>query len=499
MGKMPTILIIDPDQDMCMLLRRFLARHGYDGLESYSGKKALELLETVEPSLVMCESRLGDMEGSVLLGKIKEKYPQVPVIIITGHSDIKIAVEVMKKGAYDYITKPLFPDEILKTIKRALDTLTRENITYATHTVASSAGSGDKTDAPGVSSEISPNIIVSGDYIFGDTPVLGQILQQIDLVAPTNYTVIIHGESGTGKEAVAQEIHKRSKRKNKPFVAIDCGALSKELASSELFGHEKGSFTDALNLKVGGLEVANGGTIFLDEIANLSYDTQTKLLRVIQEKKIRRIGGSKDIELDIRIIIASNERIWDAVRRGRFREDLYHRFNEFNIDIPPLRQRPADVMLFANHFLQQTNQELRKNIKRFSAEVESIFKNYVWYGNLRELKNVIKRATLLSDGEEIEASSLPFEISNFHKYLFDKQPEPADTKYVPATQIEIAYSPDNLSETSLMGPSIDAEYEMILKALKKVNFNKSKAAKLLNIDRKTLYNKMKQYQEFNNQ
>ena len=353
--------------------------------------------------------------------------------------------------------------------------------------------------SPRFAREKMPTITVSGEYIFGDTPVFRQILQQIDLVAPTNYTVIIHGESGSGKEAVAQEIHKRSKRKNKPFVAIDCGALSKELAGSELFGHEKGSFTGALNQKIGSFELANTGTIFLDEVANLSYDIQVSLLRVVQDRKMRRVGGVKDIELDVRIIIASNERLWDAVRRGKFREDLYHRFNEFSIDIPPLRQRPDDVMLFANHFLQQTNAELGKNLRRYSNEVENIFRSYVWYGNLRELKNVIKRATLLSDGEEIEASALPFEISNFNKLQFDKQPEPAATNTIPTTATEIADTPRTISETTLKGASIDAEYEMILKALKKVNFNKSKAAKLLNIDRKTLYNKMKQYQEFNNQ
>jgi two-component system response regulator HydG len=250
--------------------------------------------------------------------------------------------------------------------------------------------------------------------------------------------------------------------------------------------------------------MANGGTIFLDEIANLSYDIQVSLLRVVQERKMRRVGGLKDIELDVRIIIASNERLWDAVRRGKFREDLYHRFNEFSIDVPPLRQRPDDVMLFANHFLHQTNQELGKNIKGFSHEVETIFRNYVWYGNLRELKNVIKRATLLSDGAEIEANSLPFEISHFSKLQFDRQPEPVPVtnSVQPASYAEAqpeSQGSRSISETTLKGASIDAEYEMILKALKKVNFNKSKAAKLLNIDRKTLYNKMKQYQEFNNQ
>jgi two-component system response regulator HydG len=267
-----------------------------------------------------------------------------------------------------------------------------------------------------------------------------------------------------------------------------------------LFGHEKGSFTGALNQKTGSFELANGGTIFLDEVANLSYDIQVSLLRVVQERKMRRVGGVKDIELDVRIIIASNEKLWDSARKGKFREDLYHRFNEFSIDVPPLRQRPDDIMLFANHFLEQTNAELGKNLRRFSPEVENIFRNYIWYGNLRELKNVIKRATLLSDGEQVEASSLPFEISHFNKLQFDKQPEaqPAPVHTVVAP-VEASDSARNLSETTLKGASIDAEYEMILKALKKVNFNKSKAAKLLNIDRKTLYNKMKQYQEFNNQ
>ena len=500
---MQTILIIDDDRDMCLLLKRFLTRHQYEVLEAYNGKKALELLESTEPSLVMCDFRLEDMEGNVLLGKIKEIYPHLPVIIITGYSDIKIAVEVMKMGAYDYITKPLFPDEILVTIKKALEEASNRDENMPAAVITSSPDrSVEKatSSSPGASKERGPVITVSGEYIFGDTPVFKQILQQIDLVAPTNYTVIIHGESGSGKEAIAQEIHKRSKRKGKPFVAIDCGALSKELAGSELFGHEKGSFTGALNQKTGSFELANGGTIFLDEIANLSYDIQVSLLRVVQERKMRRVGGLKDIELDVRIIIASNERLWDAVRRGKFREDLYHRFNEFSIDVPPLRQRPDDVMLFANHFLHQTNIELGKHIRRFSDEVEHIFRSYVWYGNLRELKNVIKRATLLSDGEEIEPSALPFEISNFSKLQFERQPEPeVQAASTPSSFTEVTDKQRSFSDTTLKGASIDAEYEMILKALKKVNFNKSKAAKLLNIDRKTLYNKMKQYQEFNNQ
>jgi two-component system response regulator HydG len=404
-------------------------------------------------------------------------------------------------GAYDYITKPLFPDEILVTIRKALETSASPSEPKANRSSIAAEPAPNGRQLSDSKDSAKPNIIHSGEYIFGDTPVFRTILQQIDLVAPTNYTIIIYGESGSGKEAIAQEIHKRSKRKGKPFVAIDCGSLSKELAGSELFGHEKGSFTGALNQKVGSFEVANGGTIFLDEVANLSYDIQVSLLRVVQERKMRRVGGTKDIELDVRMIVASNEKLWDVARKGKFREDLFHRFNEFSIDVPPLRQRHDDVMLFANHFLQQTNNELGKNVKRFSPEVEHIFKNYVWYGNLRELKNVIKRATLLTDGDTIEASSLPFEISHHDKLQFE-QPEtsafPSTMAPMPVVE-ETTEIPRVISETTLKGASIDAEYEMILKALKKVNFNKSKAAKLLNIDRKTLYNKMKQYQEFNNQ
>jgi two-component system response regulator HydG len=314
---------------------------------------------------------------------------------------------------------------------------------------ASTAAPVNGSPAPDTIKERAPVILHSGEYIFGDTATFKQLLQQIDLVGPTNYTVIIYGESGSGKEAIAQEIHKRSKRKNRPFVAIDCGALSKELAGSELFGHEKGSFTGALNQKTGSFEIANGGTIFLDEVANLGYDIQVSLLRVVQERKMRRVGGTKDIELDVRIIVASNEKLWDSAKKGKFREDLFHRFNEFSIDVPPLRNRPEDIMLFANHFLQVTNAELGKRLKRFSPEVEAIFRSYVWYGNLRELKNVIKRATLLSDGDQIEATSLPFEISHYNKLQFDKAPEPAAVNQVPNNTVEdLAETPRVVSETT---------------------------------------------------
>ena len=447
-----------------------------------TGKAALEWLKKNSPDLILSDFRLDDMTGTELLGRIREANINVPVIIITGYSDVKDAVDVMKLGAYDYVTKPLFPDEILLTIKNALSNEQKEDKTII------------KSKEKRTGSDAQSKTMFDSEYITGDSPEFANIIKQIELVAPTNYSVIIHGESGSGKEAIARQIHLRSKRADKPFVAIDCGALSKELAGSELFGHEKGAFTGALNQKIGSMEIATEGTIFLDEIANLSYEIQVSLLRVVQERKIRRVGGTKDIDLDVRIIIASNENLWNHARTGKFREDLYHRFNEFSIEVPPLRARQKDIMLFAKHFLDATNKELEKNVKGFSKQVEEIFNGYLWYGNLRELRNVVKRATLLTDTDLVEVKSLPFEITNFHKLQFE---EPSHKEEHNNPGLQSTTSGPQSFEHMLKNANIDAEYEVILQALKHANYNKSKAAKLLNIDRKTLYNKMKQFKEFN--
>jgi len=481
---MDKILIVDDDHDMCMLLNRFLTRKGYDAVSMHNGKNALDWASKNKPSLVLSDFRLDDMTGAKLLTELKEVHPDVPVIIITGYSDVKDAVEVMKIGAYDYVTKPLLPEEILITIQKAL----------SEGSGSGNGNTGTKTFTPDpvpakkepTGASARPAAIGNGQYIMSESPEFAQIIKQINLVAPTNYSVIIYGESGSGKEVIAHQIHKQSARKDKPFVAIDCGALSKELAGSELFGHEKGAFTGALFQKIGSFEVANGGTIFLDEIANLSYDIQVSLLRVVQERKIKRLGSTKDIPLDVRIIVASNERLWNATKESKFREDLYHRFNEFSIDVPPLRERKSDIMLFANHFLHLTNAELGKNVKGFTKEVERIFLSYVWYGNLREMKNVIKRATLLADEEYIDVKCLPFEISNFQKLQFDVDTTPE------------AEDDDEESQANrLKNANLDAQYEVILDVLKKTNYNKTKAAKMLNIDRKTLYNKLSQYNLLN--
>lgn len=472
---MDRILIIEDDVDMSQLLKKFLNKNGFEVDLAQNGSKGISAFNSGQQDLVLSDYRLGDMDGTEILRKIKEIDPTVPFIMMTGYSDIRTAVKIMKLGAYDYLAKPLLPDETLQLIKRALAKIPQDAVEVEP---------GHKTHEAPVVRKVkfrSDN----NEYVYGKSTPSRELLRQIELVAPTNYSVVIYGESGAGKEAIAQTIHKNSKRAQQPFVAMDCGAISKELAGSELFGHEKGSFTGAIATKIGHFEMANGGTIFLDEILNLPYDVQSSLLRVVQERKVKHIGGNKEIPIDVRIIVASNENLADAYKTGRFREDLYHRFNEFNLTVPPLRERKGDLMMYAGFFLSNSNLELEKDIQGFSAEVEQIFLKYPWYGNLRELKNVIRRAALLTDGKIVEAKSLPFEISNFSRTTMAISEEKEDA----ANEIPLrATDPHNLKSAAL-----EAEHELILKTLKEVNFNKSKAARILNIDRKTLYNKMKAY------
>ncbi len=488
---MTKVLVIDDDRDMCLLLKKFLERNNYEVIDFTSGKKALAWYEENMPDIVLCDLRLEDVSGMEILQKMKATNPSLPFLIITGYSDVRSAVEIMRHGAYDYITKPLFPDEILVTIKQALANgdIVRSQPTAQPSRKKEMMTESYTTDA---------GFEMHENYVIGPSAAFQQILKQVKLVAPTNYSVIIYGETGSGKEAIANEIHRHSKRAKEPFVAIDCGALSKDLAASELFGHEKGSFTGALNQKTGSFELANGGTIFLDEVANLSYEVQVSLLRVVQERKMRRVGGTKDIELDVRILVASNEKLWNATQAGKFREDLYHRFNEFSIDIPPLRERREDIMHFANHFLRVTNKELEKTVTGFSPEVVNAFNNYVWYGNLRELRNVVKRAVLLSDDDVVELKSLPFEITNYEK--INEFIPTQSVRHIEVKEPEVIQQPQLHRPVTLdlKSASIDAEYETILAALKQANFNKSKAAKLMKIHRKTLYNKIKEYQLMNN-
>ncbi len=468
--------------DMGLLLKKFLTKNGYEVETVVSGKSGIAAFSLRPSDLVLCDYRLGDMEGVEVLKKIKDIEPTVPFIIMTGYSDIRTAVNVMKLGAFDYLAKPLLPDETLQIIKRAL-----ANNGQLAHIIVDKPEKGEEGGDGILKTKPTRG---KNDYVFGKSAQSKELLRQIDLVAPTNYSVIIYGESGAGKEAIAQTIHKKSKRARQPFIAMDCGAMSKELAGSELFGHEKGSFTGAIGTKIGHFELANGGTIFLDEIANLPYDVQSSLLRVIQERKIKRVGGNKEIPIDVRIIVASNENLNEAYKRGKFREDLYHRFNEFHLTVSPLRERKDDILMYANFFLKMANDELDKNIDEFSSEVEELFVRYPWYGNLREMKNVVRRTVLLTDGKTVEAKSLPFEISNFARttmaITYEKNDIPIETG-IPSLEDIKEEKPD------LKSVALGAEYELIIKVLKDVNYNKSKAAKLLNIDRKTLYNKMKAY------
>ncbi|HTQ66249.1 MAG TPA: sigma-54 dependent transcriptional regulator [Puia sp.] len=465
---MKKILIIDDDMDMCNLLSRFLERRGYETATAHNGHKGISKFKESKFDVVLCDFRLGDKEGREVLQEIKTMDPGTIVIIITGYSDIKIAVDVIKLGAFDYITKPLVPDEVLNVIKRGLQ-----------NSATTSSGETENLVSK-TRTRNSENI----DVVVGQSSITRELYRQIELVAPTNYSVILYGESGTGKEVIARSIHAGSLRRDRPFIAMDCGTLSKELAGSELFGHVKGAFTGALNDKEGHFELANGGTLFLDEVANLSVEIQAALLRVIQERKFKRVGGNKEMDVDVRIIVASNENLQDAYRKGKFREDLFHRFNEFSIILPPLRERKEDIPLFAKFFLEKAKEELSKKVEGFDDEVIHTFLNYSWPGNLRELRNVVRRSALLSPSGIIHSKVLPAEITGVHW----------DNHYSKDLHVTPKQVHSDLKELDLKNAAAQAEYDTIMNVLKQVNFNKSKAAEILKIDRKTLYNKIKNYE-----
>jgi two-component system response regulator HydG len=466
------ILIIDDDLDMCTLLSRFLGKKGYFVDSAHSASKGIAKVAEGSFDIVLCDFRLGDKDGKDVLLKIKEINPETIVIIITGYSDIKTAVDVIKLGAFDYITKPLVPDEVINVIEKALAAPADDHVTPAVNT-------------PAVKNKKSYMVSANKEFLVGQDGETAQLYRQIEIVASTNYSIILYGESGTGKEVIAKTIHEYSNRKDKPFIAMDCGTLSKELAGSELFGHVKGAFTGAVVDKEGHFELANGGTLFLDEVTNLSYEIQAALLRVIQERKFKRVGGTKEMDVDIRIIVASNENLQDAYRKGKFREDLYHRFNEFSINLPPLRNRKVDIPLFADFFLDKTNKELNKNIEGYEDDVQEMFINYNWPGNLREFRNVVRRAVLLTPSGKITSKVLPWEITN--SYTHPGTPAQKNVSDVTTEN----FVPKDLD---LKDAAAKAEYDTIMNVLKDVNFNKTKAAEILKIDRKTLYNKIKIYQ-----
>jgi two-component system, NtrC family, response regulator HydG len=458
MSNRPKIFIIDDDPDICLILSRYFQKEGFDASSTSNGKDGIAYLKRFGADVVLCDFRLPDYNGIEILQKIKIIDPNIHVIIVTGYSDVRTAVEALKKGAFEYVTKPLYPDEILMTVKSALKAKSKP--LPLPETPANSNGS---------SSEL--------EYIRGVSQAAQKVQRHIELIAPTDMSVIIFGETGTGKEFVARSIHDQSKRKDQPFVAIDCGALPIELAGSELFGHVKGAFTGAIADKRGCFELADGGTLFLDEISNLSYENQVKMLRVLQEKVIKRVGGIKDIPVNVRILVATNYNLIDAVKAGDFREDIFHRINEFNIDIAPLRNRPEDIELFAVHFLKSANAQLHKNVEGFDMMAMSHLKNYYWHGNLRELRNVVKRAVLLCSDEFILPHHLPHEIT---------EPFVRDN-----AQINISFG--GMMPGSLKEVAEASEKKAIIEVLKKTNNNKTKTATILKVDRKTLYNKINAY------
>jgi len=447
---MQKILVIDDDLDICLLLKKFLSKKGFEVNTASIGEEGIKKLKEEKFNLVICDFKLPDYDGLEMLQKIKLIDSSLQVIIITGYSDIRVSVDAIRKGAFDYVTKPLYPDELFDTVQKALQ--------------KKSVSKGDSSGKPSKNNGFT--------YVKGISQQSIAVEKNVDLIAKTDMSVIILGETGTGKEYVARSIHDKSERSKQNFLAVDCGALPKDLAGSELFGHVKGSFTGALADKTGSFELADQGTLFLDEIGNLSYDNQVKLLRVLQEKRVKKIGGNNDIPIDVRIIVATNEDLKKEIEAGNFREDLYHRLNEFKIEITPLRERTEDILHFTDHFLKNSARELNKSVPKIDKEVNEIFSTYPWPGNLRELKNMVKRAVLLSADGMITSASLPPELS----------------------QSNMDETSDNIDFTRVMTikEAIQkAEKNAILNALRHANNNKSKAAHLLGIDRKTLYNKLK--------
>lgn len=456
------ILIIDDDVDICLLLERFLTRKGFQVSTSYQGKEGIKIIERESIDLVLTDFRLPDLDGEEILAAVKAFDTTLPVIIITGYSDVKQAVKLIQQGAFEYVTKPIFPEEIVMHITNALKDSNRAINVASVGEVNSST-------------KIIEKPILENKVVVGTSEQALAVEKLISLVAPTDMTVLLLGESGTGKEVAARRIHELSKRTEASFVAVDCGALPQELAASELFGHVKGAFTGAITAKKGYFELANGGTLFLDELGNLSYENQVKLLRVLQERVFKPVGGERDIPVDVRVVVATNENLTEALNKGDFREDVFYRINEFSIELAPLRERKEDLPAFLAFFLMEANAYLDKSIVGFSKEALALMNQYTWPGNFRELKNVIRRAVLLAEKDTIERTVLPNE-------LFEDN-----------TKQSTGGSGETRNTLILKEVVEDAEKNAIIRALETVGNNKSKCAEVLGIERKTLYNKLNAY------
>ncbi|TVP53175.1 MAG: sigma-54-dependent Fis family transcriptional regulator [Mongoliibacter sp.] len=466
---MKSILIIDNHISVCDLLRKFLSKNNFNVETSSSASLGLDFLQRMKFDLILLEYHLPNISGLEFLERIKKLAPSTEVIFMSRDATLKNAVDVIHRGALNFISKPLNPDELLEIVNK-VEPKSPNNVAFST--------------------QYQPDSIVlepwsKQGFIFGQSESAEKMMYQVKRVGATNYSVIIQGETGTGKESLARMIHEYSPRKNMPFIAVDCGCLSKEIGGSELFGHEKGAFTGAIFQKTGFFEQANGGTIFLDEISNLSLDIQMTLLRALQEKVIRKIGGNKEIPTDVRVITATNKNLIDTSENPFFREDLYFRLSEFILEVPALRERKKDLPLFVEFFLKQTSEELKIRIPKISEAVNSCFEQYTWPGNLRELRNVIRRSCLfLGKDNIIKRESLPERI--LQSILFAKRKTKPNNLH---NGFETAYKEKD--ENDLKSTALKAESSRIIEVLNKVHFNKTKAAEILNIHRKTLYQKLK--------
>ena len=450
---MRRILILEDDITFATMLKTWFTKNSWDVVFTSKVEQAKLEIPDNDFDLILSDLRLPDGDGILFLTWLRENKILTPFIIMTSYSDVQTAVLAMKLGAFDYLQKPINPTILQQKIELALS--------QSIHTSVKEVKKESKKNSA----------LTQNKVIKGKSHVMQSLYSHIDLVAPTKMSVLVLGESGTGKEYIARMIHEKSNRKSAPFIAVDCGSLSMELAPSELFGHKKGSFTSAISDKTGVFVEADGGTVFLDEVGNLSYEVQKQLLRALQEQKVRPVGSASDIKVDVRIIAATNEDLEKAIEEGRFRQDLYHRINEFSVDVPPLRKRLEDIEEFAYHFVEQANEELGKNVASISDEVIEILKQQTWSGNLRELRNVIRRSVLFAQGDVLIKGNLP----EFHR----------DIKKTMVGERDV---PFDLSLNNKAN-----EKEQILAALKQARGNKTIAAKLLQIDRKTLYNKMHLY------
>ena len=437
------------------MLQTWLRRKGFEVDKATSVGAAVKLLVDMKSvDLVLSDLRLPDHDGLRLLAWMHEHSINAPFIVMTNYAEVQNAVLAMKSGAADYIAKPVQPDILLQKINDAMMQNTQQSNATIQNSTTQNAPTAHNSKLKTQNSEAAPR------YIEGKSEASRQLYSYVELVAPTPMSVLILGASGTGKEYVAHRIHDLSQRHDRPFFALDCGAIPRDVAASEFFGHKKGAFTGADADKRGAFEIANGGTLFLDEVGNLSYEVQVQLLRALQERRIRPVGGTKEIDIDIRLVCATNENLEEAVSEGRFREDLYHRINEFTIYMPKLSERGSDLFLFADLFIRHANEELNRNVEGFDSGAAEMLASHSWPGNLRELNNVVKRAVLLTRGSQITTAEL--------------------------TQAMGQIRTDNVLQLH----DEDTERQRIITALQQTNGNKAKAARLLGVDRKTIYNKI---------